>query len=485
MQQFPVLPDSFATQLRGVFDRQRRAFLDDGPPSAAVRRDRLDRCIGLLVDHQDELAAAMDRDFGGRPMPLSRFTDISGSIGPLKHARDNLQRWMRPERRRTTPAILGWVGGSARVLCQPLGVVGVIAPWNFPVNMAFAPLAGILAAGNRCMIKPSECTSATSELMARLFAKAFDETEIAVCLGGREVGAAFSRLPFDHLMFTGSTAVAHEIMRAAAENLVPLTLELGGKSPVVVGRTANLDLLAARVMAGKTMNAGQVCIAPDYLLLPAELLDVFVAKAAAAVQRMFPTLVDNPDYTSIVDARHYERLRSAVEDARTKGARVIELGPAGEAGGERRRRIPPTLILDPTDGMRVMQEEIFGPLLPVKTCADVDEAIRFVNARPRPLALYYFGADPEEERRVLEQTTSGSAAVNDVVMQVAMEDLPFGGVGPSGMGAYHGIDGFRRFSHRKGVFSQPTSGIVEKVLLGMRPPYGATIRRMLAAQIRR
>ena len=224
---------------------------------------------------------------------------------------------------------------------------------------------------------------------------------------------------------------------------------------------------------------------PDYLLLPAELLDVFVAKAAAAVQRMFPTLVDNPDYTSIVDARHYERLRSAVEDARTKGARVIELGPAGEAGGERRRRIPPTLILDPTDGMRVMQEEIFGPLLPVKTCADVDEAIRFVNDRPRPLALYYFGADPEEERRVLEQTTSGSAAVNDVVMQVAMEDLPFGGVGPSGMGAYHGIDGFRRFSHRKGVFSQPTSGIVEKVLLGMRPPYGATIRRMLAAHIRR
>ena len=293
------------------------------------------------------------------------------------------------------------------------------------------------------------------------------------------------RSPFDHLMFTGSTAVAHEIMRAAAENLVPLTLELGGKSPVVVGRTANLDLLAARVMAGKTMNAGQVCIAPDYLLLPAELLDVFVAKAAAAVQRMFPTLVDNPDYTSIVDARHYERLRSAVEDARTKGARVIELGPAGEAGGERRRRIPPTLILDPTDGMRVMQEEIFGPLLPVKTCADVDEAIRFVNDRPRPLALYYFGADPEEERRVLEQTTSGSAAVNDVVMQVAMEDLPFGGVGPSGMGAYHGIDGFRRFSHRKGVFSQPTSGIVEKVLLGMRPPYGATIRRMLAAHIRR
>jgi coniferyl-aldehyde dehydrogenase len=478
--------DSAAHTMRAVLERQRRAFLEDGPPTAEVRRDRLDRCIGLLVDHQDELAAAMDRDFGGRPIPLSKFTDISGSIGPLKHARDNLHKWMRPERRWPTPAILGWLGGRARVVCQPLGVVGVIAPWNFPVNLTFAPLAGILAAGNRCMIKPSECTPATSQLMARLFAEAFAETEIAICLGGREAGEAFSRLPFDHLLFTGSKSVAHAVMRAAAENLVPITLELGGKSPVIIGRSANLEQTAARVMGGKTMNAGQVCLAPDYVLVPAELRDAFVARAADAVHRMFPTLLGNPDYTSIIDDRHYDRLRAAVEDARSQGARVIEVHPANEQGGSKSgRRIPPTLILDPTEGMTVMQEEIFGPLLPVKTYTDIDEAIRYVNARPRPLALYYFGADRAEERRVLERTTSGGVTVNDVVMHVAMEDLPFGGVGPSGMGTYHGIDGFYRFSHRKGVFSQPTSGIVEKVLVGMRPPYGTVIRKMLAGQIRR
>lgn len=487
----PMHPAAAATHptaeaLRAVLDRQRAAFLREGPPSAAVRIDRLDRCIGLLIDHQDEIAAAMNRDFGCRPIPLSKFTDIAGSIASLKHARDHVHAWMKPENRRTNPAILGWLGARAEVQPQPLGVVGVIAPWNFPVSMVFTPLACILAAGNRCMIKPSEHTPATSELMARLFAKAFDETEIAVCLGGSEVGAAFSRLPFDHLLFTGSSSVARHVMRAAAENLVPLTLELGGKSPVIIGRSANMALTAARVMGGKTMNAGQICLAPDYVLVPADRRDEFVAESTAAVARMFATLADNPDYTSVINQRHEDRLLAAIDDAKAKGARVIEINPAHEnLRPQVQRKIAPTLILDPTDEMQVMQEEIFGPILPVATYTTIDEAIAFVNARPRPLALYYFGADRAEEDRVLARTTSGGVTVNDVVVHVAMPDLPLGGVGPSGMGAYHGIDGFRQFSHRKAVFHQPTSWLVEKVLVGLRPPYGPAIQKMLAWQIRR
>jgi coniferyl-aldehyde dehydrogenase len=471
--------------LPALLDRQREAFLRDGPPSAEVRIDRIERCIGLLVDHQDAIAAAIDHDFGCRPTLLSRLTDVSASIELLKQVRTNVRRWMRPERRRTTPAIIGWIGGSAEIQPQPLGVVGLIAPWNFPVSMVFAPLASILAAGNRCMVKPSEYTPATSELLARLFAQAFDETEIAVCTGGPEVGEAFSRLPFDHLLFTGSTVVGRQIMRAAAENLVPVTLELGGKSPVIIGRSADIELAATRVMAGKTMNAGQVCLAPDYVLLPAERRDAFVAAAVAAVARMFPTLAANPEYTSIINERHVGRLRSMLDDAQAGGARLVEANPAGEDLGRSLRKLAPVLILDPTDSMRVMQEEIFGPLMPVKTYETIDEAIAYVNARPRPLALYYFGEDRVEERRVLAWTTSGGVTVNDVVMHVAMMELPFGGVGASGMGVYHGIEGFRRFSHMKPVFREPTSSFVERVLARMRPPYRDSFRRMMARQIRR
>lgn len=478
--------DSVALKLRQVLDAQRAAFLREGSPPAAVRRDRLDRCIGILVDQQDELAAAADHDFGGRPAALSKFTDISGSIVALKYARDHLEAWMRPERRRTTPAILGWLGARAEVHTQPLGVVGLIAAWNFPVNLALAPLAGILAAGNRCMIKPSEYTPATAALLARLFAAAFDTTEIAVCPGGPEVGIAFSHLPFDHLLFTGATSVARHIMHAAAEHLVPVTLELGGKSPVVVGSTANLDLTATRVMAGKLMNAGQICLAPDYLLLPAGMEDAFVTRAVAAVGRMFPRLVDNPDHTSILDERHAARLEAIVADARAKGARVIEINPAGEDLGPRpRRRMPPTLILDPTADMLALQDEIFGPILPVKTYAGFADAIAWINARLRPLAVYYFGTDREEERQLLARTTSGGITVNDVVMQIGMEDLPFGGAGASGMGRYHGRDGFRQFSNHRSLFSQPTSRMVENVLVRMRPPYGDRMRTMLASMIRR
>ena len=466
-----------------ILERQKAKQLAEGPPSEQLRAERLDRCIALLVDHAEAIADALNEDFGSRSREATGLTDISASIGPLKHAKAHLRKWMAPEKRKTTPAILGLFGAKAQLQHQPKGVVGVISPWNFPVNLTFAPLAGILAAGNRAMIKPSEFTPKTSELMKAMFAKAFTEDEIAVITGGPAVGQDFAGLPFDHLIFTGGTSVARHVMRAAAENLVPLTLELGGKSPVILSETADLEVAAARVMAGKTLNAGQICLAPDYVLAPEAKVDAFVAAAKGSVEKMFPTLRDNPDYTAIIAQKHYERITGYIDDARAKGARIVELNPAGEDFRQQpHRKIPPTLILDPTDDMAVMQEEIFGPVLPVKTYRGTAEAIDYVNSRPRPLALYWFGSDDAEKDRVLTHATSGGATINDVIFHVAQEDLPFGGVGPAGMGAYHGHDGFKEFSHRKAVYSQLKKDIGP--LQRMRPPYGPAIRGYLKGAIK-
>jgi coniferyl-aldehyde dehydrogenase len=467
-----------------VLERQKAAQLRDGAPSAQQRIERIDRCITLLVDHRVAIEEALTADFGARSRDATGLTDIAGSIGPLKHARENLSRWMRPEKRKTTPALLGLFGAKAEVRYQPKGVVGIISPWNFPVNLTFAPLAGVLAAGNRAMIKPSEYTPATSALMATMFGGAFSEEEIYVAVGGPEVGQGFAGLAFDHLIFTGATSVARHVMKAAAENLVPLTLELGGKSPVILGRSADYATAAARIMNGKTLNAGQICLAPDYVLAPKDRLEGFVEEARGAVGRMFPTMKDNTDYTAIISQRHFDRIKGYVDDARAKGARIVELKPEGEDFSQQQhRRIPPTLIIDPTDEMSVMQEEIFGPVLPVKSYAAIDEAIAYVNARERPLGLYYFGADEAERERVLASTTAGGMTVNDVIFHVAQEDLPFGGVGPSGMGSYHGLDGFREFSHRKAVYTQVKKDLGPMIQL--RPPFGAPMRKYLDAQIKR
>jgi len=469
--------------MQGILARQKAAQLRDGAPSAQQRIDRIDRCIQLLIDHRKGIEEALNADFGSRSREATAFTDVAGSIGPLKHARDHLVKWIRPEKRGVTPALLGLFGARAEIHYQPKGVVGVISPWNFPVNLTFAPLAGILAAGNRAMIKPSEYTPATSELMKTMFASVFSEEEIAVVTGGPEVGEAFAHLPFDHLIFTGATSIARHVMRAAAENLVPVTLELGGKSPVILGKGADLATAAARIMNGKTLNAGQICLAPDYVLAPRDKVDGFVEAARRSVAHMFPTLKDNPDYTSIVAQRHYDRVMGYLDDARAKGATIVELNPAGEdLSQQEHRKIAPTLVLDPSDDMKVMQEEIFGPVLPVKSYASVDEAIDYVNGRDRPLGLYYFGADAEEREKVLGRTTSGGATVNDVIFHVAQENLPFGGVGPSGMGSYHGVDGFREFSHRKAIYTQIKA---DGPLKMMRPPYSAGIRKYLDGQMKR
>ncbi|MBO6555645.1 MAG: coniferyl aldehyde dehydrogenase [Pseudomonadales bacterium] len=455
--------------MQEILDRQKAAYIAEGVVTAETRIDRIDRAINILKQHGDKLSEAMAADFGHRSLDASKMTDIDGAIGPLEHSKKHLRKWMRSEKRKVMFP-LGLFGARGRIDYQPLGVVGCISPWNFPVQLTFAPLAGIFAAGNRTMIKPSEFTAQTSDLMKELFEKEFDIEEVAVFTGGPDVGGAFSRLPFDHLLFTGATSIAKHVMKAAAENLVPVTLELGGKSPVIIGESADLELAANNIMAGKTMNAGQICLAPDYVMLPEDSRDEFVEHARASVARMFPDLKDNPDYTSIVNERHYERLNGYLDDARDKGANVVEINPADEDFSQQEHhRIPPTLVLDPTDDMKVMQDEIFGPLLPVKQYKDVDETLAYVNSKDRPLGLYYFGQNKSEENKVLTHTTSGGVTVNDVIMHVAQEDLPFGGVGPSGMGSYHGYDGFKNFSHAKAIFSQ--SKTVSKLAAAMFPPY--------------
>ncbi|MCB1691839.1 MAG: coniferyl aldehyde dehydrogenase [Pseudomonadales bacterium] len=469
MSAMPESQNDVRAQMMDVLSRQRRAHIAAGEVSVETRIDRLERAIDVLKKNGAKFCEAMAADFGHRSIDQSMLTDVNGSIGPLQHAKKNVRKWMRAERR-SVMFPLNLLGGKGVVEYQPLGVIGCISPWNFPVNLTFSPLAGIFAAGNRTMIKPSEFTPATSELMKELLEGAFDIEEVAVFTGGPDVGSAFSGLPFDHLLFTGATSIAKHVMRAASENLVPVTLELGGKSPVVIGRSADMTLTAQNVMAGKTMNAGQICLAPDYVFVPDEKADEFIAAAKASVAKMYPDIKDNPDYTSIVNERHFERITGYIEDAKSKGANVVEINPANEDFAQQQHhRIPPTLIVDPTDDMRVMQEEIFGPVLPVKRYKEVDETIDYINDHARPLGLYYFGQDSSEEHKVLTHTTSGGVTINDVIMHVAQEDLPFGGVGPSGMGSYHGYDGFKTFSHAKAIYRQ--SKTVSKLAAAMRPPY--------------
>ncbi|HEX2675445.1 MAG TPA: coniferyl aldehyde dehydrogenase, partial [Polyangiales bacterium] len=365
--------------------------------------------------------------------------------------------------------------GSAKVHYQPLGVVGVISPWNYPMSLALGPLAIAFAAGNRVMIKPSEFTPKTSELMKQLLGEVFPADLVTVITGGPAVGQAFSELPFDHLLYTGSTRVGKFVMAAAAKNLTPVTLELGGKSPTIVHESYPIEKAAERIASGKWFNAGQTCIAPDYLLVPESKRDALVSALQSAVTKFYPSLKDNKDYSAIVNEGHHKRLAGYVTDAVARGAKKVEINPKSEKLEGDTRKIAPTLLLDVNDDMSVMQDEIFGPVLPIVTYRTLDEAVQYVNDRPRPLALYYFDFDSERARSVLERTVSGGAAINETVMHFAVEDLPFGGVGPSGMGAYHGFEGFETFSHKKAVFYQSRWNGAGMML----PPYGERIEKLL------
>ncbi|HIC7210511.1 coniferyl aldehyde dehydrogenase [Burkholderia stabilis] len=458
--------------------RQRSAFVTEGPPSVQQRKARLARLRAVVLAHRRDVEEAISADFGHRSRHETAIMELMGVVQAIDYLTRNLRRFMKPQRRHVG---IFYRAGHARVEYQPVGVVGVMAPWNYPFSLTFIPLATALAAGNRAMLKPSELTPRTSELIRRMLADTFPSEEVAVVLGGPEVGAAFSGLPFDHLLFTGSTQVGRKVMKAASDNLVPVTLELGGKSPVIVGRGHVNDRTMSGIVFGKLSNGGQTCVAPDYALVHEDDLEAFVGQYHAAVARFYPDGPTSQDYTSIVSDRHYDRLRGLVDDARSKGARVIEAGVNPQHAATRKRTLAPTLIVGARDDTAVMQEEIFGPILPVRTYRTIDEVIDYVNARPRPLALYYFGERDGDCETLLKRTTSGNVGINNTLLHVAQEDLPFGGVGPSGMGAYHGIEGFRAMSHAKGVFVQGRLSLPNL----LRAPFGKLADFALAALLGR
>ena len=454
-------------ELNALFNGQRQAFAAEPMPSAAQRREWLAQLRALLLQEKDALVEAIGQDFGNRSADETLMAELLPSLQGIDYARKRISRWMRPSRRSVG---LAFQPASAQVIYQPLGVVGVVVPWNYPLFLAIGPLVGALAAGTRVMIKMSEATPATSALLKRLLARIFAEDLVCVALGEAELGAAFSRLPFDHLLFTGATSVGRLVMRAAADNLTPVTLELGGKSPAIVSASVPLADAAERIAFGKTVNAGQTCVAPDYVLVPRARVEDFVEAYRAAVLRFYPRLEDNPDYTSIINARQHQRLLDYLDDAQARGARLLPIYPQGQA-----RRMPHTLLLDVSDDMRVMQEEIFGPLLPIVPYDRLEDALVYVNRRPRPLALYYFGYARDEQQQVLEQTHSGGVCLNDTLLHVAQDDLPFGGIGPSGMGHYHGHEGFLTFSKAKAVFAKQRFNAARSIY----PPYGSRLQRLI------
>jgi len=421
----------------------------------------------LLARNQQPLIDAISADFGNRSADETRLAEIMPSLHGIRYAKRHLDRWMKPSRRSVGMA---FQPASAQVVYQPLGVVGIIVPWNYPLFLAIGPLIGALAAGNRVMLKMSEATPATGQLLKELLAQIFPDEQVAVILGEADTGIAFSQQPFDHLLFTGSTSVGRHVMRAAAENLTPVTLELGGKSPAIVSADVPLAHAAERIAFGKTLNAGQTCVAPDYVLVPKNRVEGFVEAYRDVVRRFFPQLADNPDYTSIINPRQHARLQGYLDDAQAKGARLLPLFEQGQ-----QRRMSHCLLLDVNNEMQVMQDEIFGPLLPIVPYDDLDQALAYVNARPRPLALYYFGYNRAEQRHVLRHTHSGGVCLNDTLLHVAQDDLPFGGVGPSGMGHYHGHEGFLTFSKAKGVFIKQRFNAARLIY----PPYGKALQKLI------
>jgi acyl-CoA reductase-like NAD-dependent aldehyde dehydrogenase len=459
--------------LERTFGRQRELSRAEAAASLEQRRDRLTRLAAVIERDADALVAAMSADFGHRATHESETYDIAGSLSDIRHDLRNVGAWMRPRRY----PVRGYMWpGRAKVLPTPLGVVGVMSPWNFPVYLAVSPLSAALAAGNRVLVKPSEHTPRTSALLAELLERSFSADEVRVFCGGPDLAERFAALPFDHLLFTGSVGIGRRVAVAAAHNLTPVTLELGGKSPLVVAPSADLDDAASRCMFGKLANAGQICVSPDYALVPRAQLQAFVERASAHAHRLYPSFVDNPDYSAMLGAERLARLEGMIAEAERKGARVVKLGAAG--GG----KLGPVLVLDPAEDTRLMQEEIFGPVLPVVGYSNLDDAIGYINRRARPLALYLFVRDRAERESVLSRTVSGGVTVNDVIYHVGCNTLPFGGVGASGTGAYHGEAGFQTFSHLKPVFYQTRlngRALFETPRTPFRQAFGRFFRRIV------
>ena len=466
---------SASVDLAHLLAAQRAAYRRDGAPSLATRRADLSKLRAALIANRSKIEAAINTDFGHRSRHETSIMELAGMIGGIDYLHKNLRRMMRPEKRHVA---IHMRVGSARVEYQPLGVVGVMAPWNYPVVLALMPVVTAMAAGNRVMLKPSEFTPTINALLEEILGSLFPSEQIAVVNGDAAVGAAFSALPFDHLIFTGSTVVGHKVMKAASEHLVPVTLELGGKSPVIVEKGHPLAHASAGIVFGKLVSGGQTCIAPDYAFVQENDLAEFLSSYDAAVISAYPEGPSGEDYTWVLNDRHLSRLNGLLDDARAKGASVREVGRAGQNAHPRAMR--PTVVLGVTDDMTIAHEEIFGPILPVFTYRTIEDAISFIDARPRPLALYYYGHDKAIQRKVLDGTTSGNVTINGTIMHIAQDDLPFGGVGASGIGAYHGIEGFRRLSHAKGIYEQ---GRWNSATL-LRAPFGKMAERILGFVLR-
>jgi coniferyl-aldehyde dehydrogenase len=459
--------------MRRLLDEQRADFLAKGPPSAALRRDRIDRLILLLTENSDEFSAALNADFGNRPHAVNLVSEIAGILADMLATRRHLASWMRPHRLRSSTLL----GLPTVVEKKPLGVVGIIGPWNFPVSLVVQPAASAFAAGNRVMIKFSEVTSRTAELFSAKVPEYFEPTELAVVTGGTEVGAAFSALPFNHLFFTGSPQVGALVAEAAGRNLVPVTLELGGKNPAVIAEDADVAAMARRVMAARLANGGQICLCPDYAFVPRAQVDEFVT-AALEHARIAVSAHDGAGLVSIVDDKNFARVSALIDDARTHGATVCDTGTRPDAA---RRRLPPTVLLGVTDEMLVAREEVFGPVLSVLPYDSVREVCDYVEARPSPLAAYWYGPDGPGLQEFRTRTLSGGMTINDFALHCAVMAAPFGGVGRSGSGAYHGKAGFDTFTHQRTV---TTSRLPTSMASLITPPYPAALSPLVSGYVR-
>ncbi len=465
-------------EMNKALKQQKDFFVKNGAPSIELRIDRLQRLKSLIMDNRYDFVDALNADFGNRSKNVSMLSDVYGIMPAINLAIKNVKKWNKVEKK-SSNFPFGLLGAKSYVKYEPLGTVGMISPWNFPVNLAFVPLVSIFAAGNQVMHKPSEHTPITASLLKDLCDKAYDQNEFATFLGGPEVGESFTNLNFDHLLYTGSGQVAKHVMNAASKNLVPCTLELGGKSPVVIGKTADLKISAKRIMFGKTMNAGQICLAPDYVVVHKDQKDEFIKETKDAVTEYFPDLKNNDDYTSIINEKHYDRLQELLDDAIEKGAHVDEINPANEDFSQQEfYKMPPTIVTNTTDDMKIMQEEIFGPLLPVVEYEEIDQATQLINSKDKPLGLYYFGNNKTEEDSILSKTSSGGVTVNNVISHLQQNDLSFGGVGPSGMGRYKSFEGFKNFSNPRAYYKD-VSFKLDKFFDAVRPPYKGNIEKVL------
>ena len=456
--------------MESILARQRQAYAASPMPTLAERKRHLAALRALLIAHTGAIAAAISGDFTARSVGDTLLGEIIPSVRSIDYALKRLRHWMKPSPRSVG---LDFLPASARVVYQPLGVVGIIVPFNYPVNLAVVPLVAALAAGNRAMIKMSERTPRTAAVMQEMLGRYFGEDHVAVVTGDADIAAAFSRLSFDHLLLTGSIPVGKQVMRAAADNLTPVTLELGGKSPAIIADDIPLQDIMARLCLAKSLNAGQTCVAPDYVLIPRAKLEPFMQLYQAAFRKMYPTINGNPDYTSVVDARSHQRLQNLLKDAAAKGARIARVSDETMTDGT--FRMPLHLVTEVTDEMTIMQEELFGPILPVVPYDSIEEALAYVNRRQRPLALYLFSYDTALHDHVTDHTHSGTMCINEALIQVAVDDLPFGGIGPSGMGHYHGHEGFLTMSKAKSILNKGRLNSMEL----MYPPYRGTIRKWL------